>query len=76
MRTLTVSISEKEYDKFGLKNNTLQFSELIQLIRKELLRENLDAGVSLAERYGLSNMTMDEISEEVNAVRRDAKNHR
>lgn len=76
MRTLTVSISDNEFNKFGLPENNLRFSELIQLIRKELMRENLEASIALAEKYGLSNMTMDEISEEVNAVRQNAKANR
>lgn len=41
------------------------------------MRENLNKCLELAKKYGLSNMTMDEISEEVEAVRRNAKsNHR
>jgi hypothetical protein len=33
----------------------------------------LNKCLELAEKYGLSKMTMDEISEEVKAVRRNAK---
>ncbi len=75
MRTLNVSISDNEFNKFGLKQNNLTFSDLIKLIRKELMRENLNKCIELAEKYGLSKMTMDEISEEVKAVRRNAKSN-
>lgn len=75
MRTLNVSISDNEFNKFGLKQNDFTFSDLIKLIRKELMRENLKKCIELAEKYGLSKMTMDEISEEVKAVRRNAKSN-
>lgn len=75
MRTLNISISENEFNKFGLKGDNFSFSELIKFIRKELMRENLSKCHELAEKYGLSQMTMDEISEEVKAVRRNAKGH-
>ncbi|WP_250631909.1 hypothetical protein [Rhodoflexus caldus] len=73
MRTLNISISEVEFNKFGLKKDNLTFTEFVDLISKELMRQNLNKCVELAEKYGLSSMTMDEISEEVKAVR-DAKN--
>ncbi len=74
MRTLNVSISDIEYKKFGLKQEQLSFTDFIELVSKELMRQNLDKCVELANKYGLSKMTMDEISEEVKAVRKDAKN--
>ena len=74
MRTLNVSISDIEYNKFGLKDDKLTFTDFIDLISKELTRQNLNKSVELAEKYGLSKMTMDEITDEVKAVRKDAKN--
>ncbi len=74
MRTLNVSISDIEYKKFGLKQEQLSFTDFIELVSKELMRQNLDKCVELANKYGLSKMTMDEISDEVKAVRKDAKN--
>ncbi len=76
MRTLKVSISDIEYNKFGLKEDQLSFTEFIELVRKELMRQNLNKSLELADKYGLSKMTMDEISEEVKAVRKDAKSRR
>ena len=74
MRTLNVTISEIEYNKFGLKDEKLNFTDFIELVSKELMRQNLNKCVELAHKYGLSKMTMDEISNEVKAVRKDAKN--
>lgn len=76
MRTLNVSISDIEYNKFGLKQEKLNFTDFIELVSKELMRQNLNKCVELANKYGLSKMTMDEISNEVKVVRKDAKNRR
>jgi hypothetical protein len=75
MRTLNVSISENEYRRLGLKDESLTFSELFNLVSAELMRQNLERSVELAEKYGLSDMTMDEITEEVKAVRTHAKSN-
>jgi len=74
MRILNVSISDIEYNKFGLKEDKLTFSDFIDLVSKELIRQNMDMSLELAEKYGISKMTMDEITDEVKAVRKDAKN--
>jgi len=74
MRKLNVSISDIEYNKFGLKEETLTFTDFIKLISKELTRQNLSKCLELAEKYGMSKMTMDEIADDVKAVRQNAKN--
>jgi hypothetical protein len=76
MRTLNVSISDIEYAKFGLRKDKLSFSDLVDLVSKELSQQTLKKCVALAEKYGLSDLTMKDISKEVKAVRRNAKNHR
>ncbi len=75
MRTLNVSISDIEYNKFGLKNDELTFSDFLEIVSKELIRQNLNKCLELADKYGLSKMTMDEISSEVKTVRRNVKNN-
>ncbi|MBK6274451.1 MAG: hypothetical protein IPF58_06995 [Saprospirales bacterium] len=74
MKTLNISISDIEFNKFGLKNDKFTFSEIVDIIGKELTRQNLNKCLELAEKYGLSKMTMDEITNEVKAVRQHAKN--
>ncbi len=74
MRTLNISISDKEYRKFGIQNDNLDFSDIIELVSKELTRKNLNKCLELADKYGLSKMTMDEISNEIKEVRSNAKN--
>lgn len=73
MKTLQISISDIEFNKFGLKEQNLAFSDLLELVTKELTKQNLIKCVELAEKYGLSNLTMEEITSEVKAVRQDAK---
>jgi predicted CopG family antitoxin len=73
MRTLSVSISDIEYKKFGLTKEQISFSDFIELVSKELMRQNLNKSIELANKYGLSKMTMDEITNEVKIVRKDAK---
>ena len=74
MRTLNISISDIEFNKFGIKNDKLNFTEFVDIVSKELTRQNLNMCIDLAERYGLSKMTMEEITNEVKAVRSNAKN--
>jgi len=36
MRTLNISISEIEYNKFGIKSDKLTFTDFIDIVSKEL----------------------------------------
>jgi predicted CopG family antitoxin len=72
MKTRNVAISDLEYDKFGIKSEELAFSDFIEIVSKELMRRNLDECTKLADKYGLSSMSMEEITNEVNAVRNNA----
>ena len=75
MRTISIDISDLEFQKFGLKEDKLSFSAFVDIVSREISRQNLAKTVELAERYGLSNMTMDEISNEVKAVRNNNAAH-
>ena len=75
MRTLNISISELEFNRFGLKEDKLSFSELLDIVSRELARENLRESVKLGEKYGFSKLTMEDIDKEIKSARRDAKNN-
>ena len=75
MRTLNIAISDVEYHKFGLTRDTLNFSDLVDMVSKELMRQHLDSAVSAAAASGLSSLSMDDISREVRAARTYAKSH-
>lgn len=74
IRTLNISISQLEYNKFGIKTDKLSFSDFIDIVSKELTRQNLGRSIKLAEKYGLSRLTVEDITKEVSAVRKNAKN--
>ncbi len=74
MRTLKVSISDLEFNKFGIKTENLNFTDIIELVSKELARQNLNKSLELAEKFGFSSLTMDDITKEVKLVRNHAKN--
>ena len=73
MRTLHISISDMEFNNLGIKNENITFTEFTELVRREVMRNNLNNCVALAEKYELSSMTMNEINEEIKLVR-NAKN--
>jgi predicted CopG family antitoxin len=75
MKTINVAISDIEYNKFGLKSTNFSFSELIDIVSREIVRQKMNDSVELAEKLGLSTMTMSEISKEVKAIRKNAKNN-
>jgi predicted CopG family antitoxin len=72
MKTLNIVISDIEYDKFGIKSERLAFSDFIDMVSKELMRQKLHECIELADKYGLSSMYMEEIANEVNAARNNA----
>ena len=73
MRTHNVSISDMEFNNLGIKNENITFTEFIELVRREVMRNNLNNCLALAEKVGLSSMTINEINEEIKLVR-NAKN--
>ena len=75
MKTLNVAISDVEYSKFGITSNILSFSDFVDIVSKELMKENLNASVKAANVCGISSMTIEEITTEVQAVRQNAKSN-
>jgi len=75
MRTLNISISDFEYNQFGINTDKLSFTEFVDIINKELSKQMLNKSVRLSEKYKLSTLTMDDISNEVKAVRNAKNNH-
>lgn len=69
MKTVSVQLSDFEFKELGLKKNTLSFSELTEIIGKRITKQALEKSIQLAKKYGLSEMTMDEINDEIKAHR-------
>lgn len=75
MKTISVSISDLEYNQLGINNDKLSFTEFVDIINKELTKQTLNRCIQLAGKYKLSRMSMDEINDEVKAVRNAKNNH-
>ena len=75
MRTINISISDMEYNHLGIKNENITFSEFTELVKREVLRNNLNNCLALAEKYGLSSMKMNEINEEIKSVIKAKNRH-
>lgn len=76
MKTLNVQISEIEFLDYELNSENISFSELKEKIKKKTIREALYSGQKIAEEVGLSEMTLEDINEEINYVRnKNAKNN-
>ena len=69
MSTLQVSITEQDLKKFGLTNAKISFEELLDKISTEMARQAFYACQNIAERVGLSQLTLEEINAEIKAVR-------
>lgn len=54
MITLNVSISDMEFNNLGIKNENITFTEFTELVRREVMRNNLNNYLALAEKYELS----------------------
>lgn len=74
MKSVNIQISDFEFNQLGLNKSTLTFSELIDIIGKKITKQTLERSIKLADKYGLSKMTMEEIDDEIKAYR-DAKNN-
>ena len=73
VRTLNISISDMEFNHLGIKNENITFSEFTDLVKRDVMRNNFNNCIALAEKYGLSSMALNEIYEEIKSVR-NAKN--
>jgi len=74
MKSVNIQISDFEFNQLGLNKNTISFSELIEIIGKKINKQTLEKSIQLANKYGLSKMTMEEIDDEIEA-HRNAKNN-
>jgi len=55
-----VTISDFEFDQFGLKSENLDFPELLEIVSCELLKQRMKESSILAEKFGLVEIKMDQ----------------
>jgi len=72
MKTIQLKISNTDIQKYNIRSKEIKFSDLVDLISKEYARKSLIECNEIAEKEGLSSMTMEDINAEIKAVR-DAK---
>ena len=75
MKTISVSISDLEYKKFGINNDKLSFTEFVDLVNMEITKQTLNKCIQLAEKYKLFKMSMEEITDDVRDVSNSKNNH-
>jgi hypothetical protein len=71
-RTLSVAISEQDFNQLAFTSENVTYEELVKKIKKQLALAALRQVQETAEQAGLSAMTLDEINAEIKAAR-DAK---
>lgn len=69
MKTVNIQISDFEYDQLGLDKSNLSFTEFMEIIGRKITKQTLERSIQLSEKYGLSNMTMNEINDEIKSSR-------
>jgi len=74
MQTIQVKISDTDFKRYKLEGQEIKFTDLVDKISLEYARQSLLECNEIAEKVGLSKMTLDEINAEIKAVR-DAKAH-
>ncbi|MPR33146.1 hypothetical protein [Salmonirosea aquatica] len=75
MKTVQLKVSETDFQKYNLDNESeIDFSDLVEKISLEYARQALLECNEIAQQVGLSEMSLDEINAEIQAVR-DTKNN-
>lgn len=74
MKSLTIQIPDLEYKRLGLTKSTISFSELMDIINVKTTLQSLEKSIELAEKNGLSKLSLKEINEEVMGFRNAENN--
>lgn len=69
MRTVQIKVSETDFQRYNLGSGEIKFTDLVEVIKQEYARQALLECNEIAEKVGLSKMTMEEINAEIKAVR-------
>ena len=75
MKLLNVPIDEFEYAKLGLTSDTISFRDLKEKLNSDYAKEALIQCNDIAERTGLSQLSLEDINAEINAIRNAKSSH-
>lgn len=72
MKSITVNITDQDFSDFGLKPETkqLDFEDLVKRIKAKLAKKAMLKSLVHANEAGLSDLTIEEINTEIDAVRK------
>jgi len=73
MKILNVNITETDWKKYNFQNELINFETLVEKIKTEFALQALRSCQLIAEKVGLSQLSMEDIDAEINEVR-NAKN--
>ena len=68
-RTLSIEISENDFQALGLTSEKIDYQTFIKHIHWRIALDALRKAQDAAAKGGISNMTLDEINAEIEAVR-------
>lgn len=76
MKTIKINIEDRDFADLGLEPEAkqLDYEDLVKRIKAKLAKEAMLKSLELAKEAGLSDLTIDEINAEIDAVR-NAKNN-
>jgi Glu-tRNA(Gln) amidotransferase subunit E-like FAD-binding protein len=74
MRTISIDISDSEFLKYNFQEEKLSFTDLVEKISIELAKQALRKCQEIAEKTGLSQLSLEEINAEIQAVRNAKSN--
>ncbi len=73
MRNIQLKISESDFQKYKLDKGEIKFTDLVEKISLEYARKAVLECNQIATQTGLSEMSLEEIKAEINAVRNEKK---
>lgn len=73
MKTITVTVDPKDISRYGLEGTSrMEFGELVNKINRDFAKQALKNAQSVAKQTGLSNLSIEEIDQEIRAVRNES----
>lgn len=75
MKTLSLIINENDYLKYNFEKDKITFSELKEKLNKYIAKEALQECLKIVQTTKLGDMTLDDINDEINAVRDNTKDN-
>jgi hypothetical protein len=73
MRTVTVRMPDEDFKRLGISSDSISIDELMDILHRDATIQAMMSSYALSRKQGLPELTMEEIDEEVKAVRADAK---